>query len=340
MPQPDDTRENPLIERSRMSFGEHLEELRRRVIWSLLGLIAATILCFHFGDHIIATLTAPYTVAMEELGFDPRMVQLNPPEAFIEYFKISLKFGLVLAAPWVLYQMWQFVATGLYPSERRLVRSFAPMSIFLFVLGASFMVTIVLCGLMKFLIGISMWFPLPSEDNWLYNLYRDRETEIATTTQPAPPPLEVPILTVDPESPADGQVWFNSNTGRLNVHHDGETYYQRLQKASKQRFVQPLFSVAQHLGFVVNLSLAFGFGFQIPIVVVFLISLRIVPAAAMARARKYVVLGIAVLAAILTPTPDVGTMLLLALPMILLFEVGLLIGRMIERRKADEPARP
>ncbi len=115
------TNDDP-IETTRMSFGDHLEELRRRVIFALIGVVLATVLCFKFGGHIIETLTAPYEAAMRELGHDAQLVQLNPTEAFIEYFKISLKFGLLFSAPWVLYQIWQFVATGLYPAERLIVR--------------------------------------------------------------------------------------------------------------------------------------------------------------------------------------------------------------------------
>ena len=152
----------------RMSFGDHIEELRRRVIYGLLGLLVAVIVCFAFGDHIVATLSAPYAATMERLGYDPRMVQLNPIESFAEYCKIALEFALVVSAPWVLYQLWQFVAAGLYPSERRIVQSFAPASIGLFVVGASFMVVVVLSGLLSFLIEVTDWFPLPGPDNALY----------------------------------------------------------------------------------------------------------------------------------------------------------------------------
>ena len=318
-----------------MSFGDHLEELRRRLIWAIVGLVAATIICFNIGDRIIEVLTTPYCVAMERLGFDPRMVQLNPIESFMEYFKISLKFGLVLAAPWILYQLWKFVATGLYPHERRVVKYFAPSSIVLFVIGASFMVFIVLAGVLQFLIGISTWFPLPSHDNFMYKLYGPRQVAEATS-QPGPPAMDVPVLSMDPESPEEGQVWFNSRLQRLNIRHGHETYYFRMQKSSDRQFVQPFFSISEYLGFVVNLALAFGCGFQIPIVVIFLIAVGIVRAEALSKARKYIILIVAVLAAVLTPTPDVGTMLLLMVPMILLFEIGLLVGRMVERRRATE----
>jgi len=329
------------IEETRMSFGDHLEELRRRILRALLGLIAATVLCFRYGDRLIELLTTPYCVAMEELGFDPRMVQLNPIESFIEYFKIAMKFGLVLAAPWILYQLWRFVAVGLYPAEQRVVRFFAPASIALFLVGATFMVTIVLSGLMKFLIGISLWFPLPNHDNFLYRWYLPNAPAPPAATQPALPPLRVPVLDADPDHPADGQVWFNARTRRLNVQGGGQTFYFAMQKAADARFVQPFFSVAEYLGFVVNLALAFGLGFQIPIVVVFLTATRIVTAALLAHLRKYVILGVVVLAAVITPTPDVATMLLLAVPMLLLFEAGLLIGRLLERRAAAaEPDDP
>jgi sec-independent protein translocase protein TatC len=324
------TRANDEAANTRMSFGDHLEELRRRLIYSIAGLVVATIICFNFGDRIIEILTTPYCVAMERLGFDPRMVQLNPIESFMEYFKISLKFGLVMAAPWVLYQLWKFVAVGLYPSERRVVRYFAPASIVLFVVGASFMVFIVLAGVLQFLIGISTWFPLPSHENIIYRLYGPRET-IETTSQPGSAPLDVPVLSADPRSPEEGQIWFNAHSQRLSIRHGNETYYYRMQKTSDRQFVQPFFSVSEYLGFVVNLALAFGCGFQIPIVVVFLIAVGIVRAAAFSQARKYIILAVAVLSAVLTPTPDVGTMLLLMVPMILLFEIGLLIGRMVER---------
>ncbi len=324
------------VEATRMSFGEHLEELRRRIIYALWGLAAATAICFHFGDVIIGILTAPYAVAMERLGFNPQMVQLDPTEAFMQYFKISLKFGIVLGAPWILYQIWKFVAAGLYPSEQKLVKMFAPVSIGLFVTGAAFMVVIVLSGLMNFLIGMSTWFPLPDADNPLASYLRDR---VEVTSQPAPvgPPSQVQILTADPAEPEDGRIWFNTATGRLNVMAGGEIYASRLDKLSRKQFVQPFFNISEYLNFVVNLGLAFGLGFQIPIVVVALASLGIVSAEQMRAARKYVMLAVAILAAVLTPSPDVGTMMLLAVPMQFLFEIGLIVARLMERRRQRPP---
>lgn len=318
-----------------MSFGDHLEELRRRVIYALIGLVITVVICFRFGGRIIETLATPYVVAMQELDQDARLVQLNPIESFLEYFKICLEFGLVLAAPWILYQIWMFVAAGLYPSERRVVQYFAPASIGLFFVGASFMVLIVLAGLMRFLIQFSTLFPLPGPDNAFYRwLMPDTPMVQVASSRPAAPSLHAPILADDPPHPSDGDVWINARTHRLKVHHNGETFYALLQSDTRKQFVQPFFRISEYLGFVVNMALAFGLGFQVPIVVIFLIAVGIVPAKNLSAARKYVVLCIFIAAAVITPTPDAWTMLLLAGPMWFLFEVGLFIGRMIERRAA------
>ena len=319
-----------------MSFGDHLDELRKRIILGLVGLVIATVLCLQFGTQIIGVLTTPYCVAMEDLGYTPNLVQLNPTESFIEYFKICLQFALVISAPWALYQLWLFIAVGLYPHERKVISRFAPASIGLFVVGATFMVTVVLVGLLKFLIGVSSWFALPSkQDNWLYEALRSRAVvSTAPSTMPAAPPI--PIVDRDPDAPRQGEAWFNRDTREFSVVADGQRYTVALQPAASRQFINPMFSVSEYLGFVTDLSLAFGLGFQIPIVVVFLIAVNILTAAALTAARKFVVLGVFVLAAVLTPTPDIGTMLLLAVPMLALFEIGLLIGRGIERRKQAE----
>ncbi|MCK6455106.1 MAG: twin-arginine translocase subunit TatC [Phycisphaerae bacterium] len=321
-----------------MSFGEHLEELRACVIRALVGVVVSTVLCFYFGDRIIEWLTAPYYAAMTQEGFEPRMLQVNPTEAFLEYFKVSLEFGLVLSAPWVLYQVWTFVAVGLYPNERRVFQYFAPASIGLFLAGAGFLVIVVLFGLLKFLIGMSTWFPLPGPDGnaltrWL------APPPAATATAPAAPPLRLPVLATDPPAPKSGDAWVRSSDGTLNVVIEGRRYTTRLTPSDRQQFVQPFFTISEYLSFVTGMALAFGLGFQIPVVVVFLIAAGIVSAAMLASARRHVLLGLAVVAAVVTPSPDVGSMLLLVVPMALLFESGLFIGKSIERRRTADDAR-
>lgn len=317
------------FDQSRMSFGDHLEELRRRLILGLIGLAVTTVLCFYFGDVINAYLSAPYRVTMERFNFDPRMVQLSPSESFMEYFKISLKFGLVFGAPWILYQVWAFIATGLYPHERKMVQLFAPASIGLFMLGAAFMVVFALTPLLNFLIGVSTWFPLPSDSNPLYEMLREKPPAAVPTTSPAGG-MHIAVIEGDPPTPENGDIWFNAKNQHLYLQVGDTRYESPLTRAAKQQFVQPYFSIAEYLGFVTNLALAFGVGFQIPLIVIFLIRVRLITAKQMSSARKYVIFGISIAAAILTPSPDVGTMMMLAVPMALLFEIGLFIGRRFE----------
>jgi len=320
----------------RMSFGDHLEELRRCMIRAIVGVAIATVLCFYFGDRIIQVLTAPYYAAMKDRGFEPQMIQIDPTEAFLEYFAIAIKFGLVVSAPWVLYQIWRFVAVGLYPTERRVIRLFAPASVVLFVVGASFMVLVVLVGLLGYLIGVSAWFRVPSPDSELTKWMQ--RTHPVVTTHPTSRPAEIPVLNENPARPRQGDAWFNRPENSFNVFVDGERFTLPLKPASREQFVQPFFSIREYLDFVTGMALAFGLGFQLPIVVIFLITTKFVTAEMFRAARRYIMLGIAISAAIITPSPDIPSMMMLAVPMMILFESGLFIGKIVERRSAAAQA--
>ncbi len=323
----------------RMSFGDHLEELRSCMIRALLGVVVATLLCFQFGNHIIDLLTRPYLAAMRAEGFDPQLVQLDPTEAFLQYFKIAVQFGLVLSLPWVLYQVWRFVAVGLYPSERRLIRLFAPASVGLFLIGAAFTITVVLAGLLKFLISVASWFSVPGgvdAARW----YAAPPQSPVSVTQPVARPLHVPVLDNDPPTPRSGDVWVHRGDRALRVVVGEQRFEVPLRPGDRRQLVQPLFSISDYMSFVTGMALAFGLGFQLPIVVIFLIAVGIVSSAQFAAARRFILLGIAILAAVITPSPDIPSMMMLALPMFLLFESGLWIGRLIERRRAIEAGPP
>lgn len=323
--------ENP--DEIRMSFGDHLEELRRCLIRALIGFGVATVLCFHYVEEINLFLTAPYYAAMKKQGFEPQMVQLDPIESFMQVFTIALQFGLVFSAPWVLYQIWRFVAVGLYPTERKLIQYIAPASMILFTIGATFMVTIVLFGLLKFLIGVSTMFPLPSPDGNVLSRWLVGGDRVVTTS-PSAEPLRVPVLNDDPAAPRQGDVWVRRWDNSLNVYVDGERYVTSLKPASKAQFVQPFFSIKEYVGFVTGMALAFGVGFQVPLVVIFLITAGLVSTQQFRQARRFIILSFAAAAAFITPSPDISSMLLLLVPMVVLFESGLIIGRLLERRKA------
>lgn len=118
-----------------MSVGDHLEELRKRVIYALVGVAVCTVAGLIFGGQIINFIELPYTAVMDE---DSQLQTLAPAEGLTSYFKIALISGLILSSPWVFYHLWMFVAAGLYPHEKRYVNVAAPFTAVLFICGAVF----------------------------------------------------------------------------------------------------------------------------------------------------------------------------------------------------------
>jgi len=235
---------------STMSLGDHLEELRARLILAIIGLVIGAIICLCFGPKIIAFIKAPYT----KLSENP-LVTLGPADAFVAYMKISLVAGLILTSPWVFYHIWMFVAAGLYPNEKRYVHVAVPFSVVLFVAGALFFLFVVA--------PISLRFFLKFGD----------------------------IIGVAPN-------W----------------------------------TLQKYVSFITMLMLVFGIGFQTPIAVFVLNRTGLVSIQALRRARKFVLLGIFVVAAMATP-PDVISQVTLAIPLYCLFELGILLSYLAERRK-------
>lgn len=314
----------------RMSFGEHLEDLRGRLIKAVLGLVIATAACTYYGSEILDFLTSPYTDMMQRRGYAPEMVNLEPTETFIQYFQTCLIFGVGISAPFALYQLWQFVAAGLYPHERRWVAIFAPASMGLFFSGVLFLIKVALPPALYFLISTVDWVPNPPR------------VAVTQSSQPtASRPAMLPILAAPPTDLRDGQGWISQEDGGLNWVVGGKVLRVHGTLAVNERLVRPMYSLAMYLSFVNGMCLAFGLGFQIPIVVVLLVMIGVVDTEQLGRLRKAIALIIVAAGALLTPSGDVGSQLLLAVPMFLLFEVGLFVARRVEamrgrgRGKAD-----
>jgi sec-independent protein translocase protein TatC len=119
----------------RMSFLEHLDELRRRVIYSCLGVLAGIVVSFAFIDRIYTFLMAPAVASLPPEG---RLIYTQPGEAFSLYIYISLISGAVVAAPFIMYQVWRFIAPGLYSNEKRFAVPFVVFSTLGFFGGAAF----------------------------------------------------------------------------------------------------------------------------------------------------------------------------------------------------------
>ena len=122
----------------RMSFGDHLEELRSRILRALLATIAVGSVVFWFQDDVVRFVVAPYHKVTEGLRMDSSLKTLGPSDAFFAYMQISLVVAFLIAAPLWMYQFWAFIAVGLYKHERAWIFRFAPLMLGLFVAGVFF----------------------------------------------------------------------------------------------------------------------------------------------------------------------------------------------------------
>jgi sec-independent protein translocase protein TatC len=132
-----------------MSLGDHLEELRARLILAILGLAIALIACLAFGRWIISFIEMPYIKAM---GEQARLQSIAPTDGFVSYMEISMIAAVVTASPWIFYQLWLFISAGLYPNEKRYVYLAVPFSTILFVTGALFFVLVIAPVTLRFLV--------------------------------------------------------------------------------------------------------------------------------------------------------------------------------------------
>ena len=242
-PPPADGEEEGML---RMSFLEHLEELRRRIISALLGVAVAFLLSFLFCDQLWDIIKQPAVSALKTLGYEQRLVQITPMETLnIIWFKLPLVCALFLGSPWVVYQVWAFISPGLYRRERRWAVPFIVSSAGLFILGGLFAYFVAFRFALTFLLGMG-----------------------------------------------------------------------------HGKDIAPFVSVSEYFAMFVNVVLGIGLVFELPVVIFFLTLLRIVTPSFLMKHSRYAILIIFVIAAIVTPTPDAFNMLLFALPMCLLFFVG------------------
>ncbi len=121
-----------------MSLGDHLDELRARLQLALGGLAVALLVALALGRPFLALLLAPYRTAMLSAGVTMQLQAIEVAEPFAVYLRASMLLAVLLSAPWLFYQLWAFVASGLYRHEQRLVRTAAPVCTLLFVGGVMF----------------------------------------------------------------------------------------------------------------------------------------------------------------------------------------------------------
>ncbi|HCC55681.1 MAG TPA: twin-arginine translocase subunit TatC [Solibacterales bacterium] len=239
----------------RMSFLGHLEELRRRIIYILVGFGVCFLACLVYCKELWNIISEPAVGALMELGVKPpTLSQLTPMEGFnVIWVKVPVLCSIFLSSPWLIYQVWAFIAPGLYKRERRWAVPFVLCTAGLFITGGLFAYYVAFRYGLVFLLGV----------------------------------------------------------GR-DVH------------------VTPLVSINEYFDLFVNVTLGIGLVFELPILIFFLALLRIVTAGFLLKHSRYAILAIFIIAAVVTPTPDVFNLMLFATPMCLLFYVGILAAYLLQ----------
>ena len=311
----------------RMTIGEHLDELRSVIMRCLIALVAAVAICAWPAKYVLALTVKPLMIALREHGQPASLLATSPTEPLVWYIKIVLFLAIVVASPYIIRQIWGFVAQGLYPKEKQWAYKLVPVSVGLFLTGVLFMYTFVLVLSLSFLIGFSTWLPMPgTEPTAIQRWLGVGEALEAIEPSEAPPPLDLPVMTRDPADPPLGSAWFNELEQKIKVVGENHTYSMALNRDDIHGVVQNHYKIGDYLTFVLVLAIAFGLAFQVPLVVMFLVRTGIVPRQTMISYRKVVILVIVIIAGMIAP-PDLLSHLMLSGPMYLLFELGLLLTR-------------
>jgi sec-independent protein translocase protein TatC len=141
-----------------MSFLEHLEELRKRIIYSIIAVAVGFFACWNYADKIVGWMQQPIMEALKRNGMPQTLVYLNPTDPFNLYLKVGALAGLFVTCPFVLYQVWMFISPGLYRNEKRYVVPFMVSTIALFLSGGYFGYKLVYPAALEFLIGYGKQF--------------------------------------------------------------------------------------------------------------------------------------------------------------------------------------
>jgi sec-independent protein translocase protein TatC len=141
-----------------MSFLEHLEELRRRIIYCIIAVVVGFFACWNYAEKIYELVQRPIMDALKHNGMAEKLVYLNPTDAFNLYLKTAALAGLFVTSPFILYQVWLFMSPGLYRKEKRYVVPFMFSTIGLFLSGGYFGYKLVFPAALEFLIGYGKQF--------------------------------------------------------------------------------------------------------------------------------------------------------------------------------------
>lgn len=303
----------------RMTIGEHLEELRKRLIYGLVGLAVALIGCMVYSEEVMAILCRPLYRGLQKHHFNSQLVTNGITEGFMTYLQVSIICGLIIAGPWIVYQLWLFVAAGLYPNERKTVTKYIPLSIGLMLTGVLFVYFLVLPLTVDFFLTFTSGIPLPGGPPNII-----LEAKVAPTFQ---------LLEGDPASPPDGAMWYNKVQQRLKIRLLGET---RLITFGPENLLNPQITLDDYIGFVLTFMLVFAVSFQLPLVLLALVRIGIVDIEFLKKQRKIVYFVMAIVAAVIAPGDVVTSMLALLIPMLFLYEFGIWLAQWGEKQRRAE----
>jgi sec-independent protein translocase protein TatC len=253
----------------KMPLMEHLIELRRRIIWSLVAFVACFVICFFFANDIFDFLTKPLAAVWEGQE-GRRLIYTALQEKFFANVKVAMFGGLVLGFPIIASQVWGFVAPGLYKNEKVAFLPFLVATPIMFLMGASFVYYIFIPNAFRFFASFE---------------------EVAKNGALA--------ITAEPK-------------------------------------------VSEYLDLIIQLILGFGIVFELPVLLTLLVSAELLETQTLAKQRRYAIVVGFIISAILTP-PDALSMMMMAIPLVGLYEISIIIGRIIEsrrrkRRAAEEAA--
>jgi sec-independent protein translocase protein TatC len=230
--------------------------LRQRLIFSFIAIGVGFFVCYAFADSVFNILAAPLMKVMPPGG---SLIFTSVAEAFFTYMKVGFIAGIILASPFILYQVWAFIAPGLYQKEKKYVVPFVLGGTFFFVLGILFGYFVAIPVGFRFFLGYAT------------------------------------------------------------------------------DFIKPLPSMKEYLSFSIKFLLAFGVVFEFPMVLILLARIGVVDARTLAKQRKYAILLIFIFAAVMTP-PDLISQVLMALPLMGLYELSIVLARIFGKKKAEIPA--
>ena len=303
------------IESTKAPLIEHLAELRKRLIHCVLAFLVCMVVRFAFWEPIFNFLTEPICSALLARGQQCNLILIKLQEGFFVAVRISFMGGFILSFPYLGFQLWRFVAPGLYKNEKSAFLPFMIASPFMFLLGASFAFFIVIPLAFNFFLSFqqeSTLIETPTTEIVL------TEEQNSTTDQTKPlkdkQGLEEDMELEDIDILADGK----EIIADVGVTFQG--------------------SVAEYLTLTIKFILAFGVCFQLPVLLTLMGKAGLVTGKGLAGFRKYAVVCILILAAVVTP-PDVITQVILFTAVYGLYEISIWLVKRVEKKRDKEYAK-